>query len=82
MVNRIVPADRLEKETLDLARSLAAMPAVPAAITKDHVNAVARSMAGATDFADGDTLQWVRGDAESEAARVRYTERTLGGKSG
>ena len=82
MVNRIVPADRLEETTLELARTLARMPTVPAAITKDHVNAVARSMAGATDFADGDTLQWVRGDAESEAARVRYTERTLGGKSG
>lgn len=81
MVNRIVPPDRLEEETMDLARSLAAMPTVPAAITKDHVNAVCRAIAGATDFADGDTLQWVRGDAESEAARVRYTVRTLGGKS-
>lgn len=81
MVNRIVPPDRLEEETMDLARSLAAMPTVPAAITKDHVNAVCRAIAGATDFADGDTLQWVRGDAESEAARVRYTLRTLGGKS-
>ena len=78
MVNRIVPADRLEETTLELARTLARMPTVPAAITKDHVNAVARSLAGATDFADGDTLQWVRADAESEAARSRYTERTLG----
>ena len=80
MVNRIVPPERLEEETLDLARTLASMPAVPAAITKDHVNAVSRAIAGATDFADGDTLQWVRGDAESEAARVRYTERTLGAR--
>ena len=80
MVNRIVPPERLEEETLDLARRLTSMPTVPAAITKDHVNAVSRAIAGATDFADGDTLQWVRGDAESEAARVRYTERTLGGK--
>ncbi len=45
------------------------------------MNSVAPSMAGATDFADGDALQRVRGDAESEAARVRYTERTLGGKA-
>ena len=82
MVNRIVAPGRLEEETLELARSLASMPTVPAAITKDHVNAVARSIAGATDFADGDALQWVRADAESEAARVRYTERTLGGKRG
>ncbi len=80
MVNRIVPAERLVETTLELARTLAAMPAVPAAITKDHVNAVSRAIAGATDFADGDTLQWVRGDSESEAARLRYTERTLGGK--
>ncbi len=80
MVNRIVPAERLVETTLELARTLAAMPAVPAAITKDHVNAVSRAIAGATDFADGDTLQWVRGDAESEAARLRYTERTLGGR--
>ena len=80
MVNRIVPPERLEEEALELARSLASMPTVPAAITKDHVNAVTRSMAGATDFADGDALQWVRADAESDAARVRYTERTLGGR--
>ncbi len=82
MINRIVPAERLEREALELARSVAAMPSVPAAITKDHVNAVARSIAGATDFADGDTLQWVRGDTESEAARRRYTERTLGARRG
>lgn len=80
MINRIVPADRLEAETMELVRTLAAMPVVPAAITKDHVNAVSRAIAGATDFADGDTLQWVRADTESEAARVRYTERTFGGK--
>ena len=80
MVNRIVPAERLVETTLELAPH----PGRDAhGAGGDHEGPCERGRAvdgRRTDFADGDTLQWVRGDAESEAARVRYTERTLGGK--
>ncbi len=77
MVNRIVPEDELEEKTFSLAREVARMPVVPAAMTKDHVNAVARAIAGSTDFADGDALQWVRSDPASVEAQARYAERTF-----
>jgi enoyl-CoA hydratase len=39
MVNRVVPRDRLEAETFDLARRIAAMPRLGLALTKRAVNA-------------------------------------------
>jgi enoyl-CoA hydratase/carnithine racemase len=81
-INRVVPAARLAAEVEALARELAAKPAVPIIITKDHVNAVVRSMGtGMTAFADGDVLVGVSGDEESRAAARAYRERTFKRKS-
>ena len=38
LVNRVVPRDRLEKETLDLARSIAKLDPVAVALTKQSIN--------------------------------------------
>ncbi len=81
-VNRVVPAGQLEGEVAALVRDLLEKPSVPLAITKDHVNAVARAMgAGLTAFADGDVfLGAVADPASREAARV-YADKALGKKS-
>jgi enoyl-CoA hydratase/carnithine racemase len=81
-VNRVVPTARLEDEVERLARQLIAMPSVPIAITKEHVNSVARAMsAGTTAFADGDVLLGSLGEEESRAAAAAYREKTFGRKS-
>ncbi len=79
LVNRVVAADALAGEVSALAAELAAKPTVPVIVTKEHVNAVARSMgAGLTAFADGDVLLGAVLDPESLAASSRYRETTLG----
>ena len=77
-VNRVVPAAQLEAEVRSLAAELAAKPAVPVIVTKEHVNAVTRAMAaGLTSFADGDVLLGTVFDPESLEAARRYRERTF-----
>jgi enoyl-CoA hydratase/carnithine racemase len=78
-VNRVVPAEELEAEVAALASELAGKPSVPVIITKEHVNAVTRSMgAGLTSFADGDVLLGTVFDRDALAAASRYVERSLG----
>ena len=78
-VNRVVPPARLKDEVEKLAQQLTAMPSVPVAITKEHVNSVARAMsAGTTSFADGDVLLGSFGEEESRAAAAAYRAKTLG----
>lgn len=80
IVNRVVAPEALDAEVEALAAQLAAKPSVPITITKEHVNAVARSMgAGQTAFADGDVLLGAVLDPESLASAKRYRERALGG---
>ena len=76
-VNRVVPPEHLEKETAKLAEEIAAMPTVPVAITKEHVNAVSRAIASHTSHADGDVLLSAFGSAEGVDARQAYIERRL-----
>ncbi len=76
-VNRVVPADELEQHTGKLAEEIAAMPAAPVAITKEHVNAVSRAMAGHTSYADGDVLLSAFSSPEGVEARKAYIERRL-----
>jgi enoyl-CoA hydratase/3-hydroxypropionyl-coenzyme A dehydratase len=80
-LNRIATPEELEQETMDLAREVAAMPAVPVAITKEHVNAVSRAMAGNTSYADSDVLLSALASPESAEARKAYLERRLARKS-
>jgi enoyl-CoA hydratase/carnithine racemase len=78
-VNRVVPADQLTAETEALALEVIDKPVVPVLITKEHVNAVTRTMgAGLTGFSDGDVLLGVASDPESRAAAASYLERLLG----
>ncbi|HSF23332.1 MAG TPA: enoyl-CoA hydratase/isomerase family protein [Blastocatellia bacterium] len=81
-INRVVPADELEQQTVRLAKEIAAQPAVPVAITKEHVNAVTRAMAGGSSYADGDVLLSAFSSAESLDARKTYVERRLKRKGG
>jgi enoyl-CoA hydratase/carnithine racemase len=76
-VNRVVPADELEQHTSTLAEKIAAMPAVAVAITKEHVTAVSRAMAGQTSYADGDVLLSAFASPEAAEARKAYVERRL-----
>jgi enoyl-CoA hydratase/carnithine racemase len=78
-LNRVVPANQLEREVDELAAQLVAKPSVPVIITKEHVNAVTRAMsAGITSFADGDLLLASIGESESEEAARNYTKKALG----
>jgi enoyl-CoA hydratase/carnithine racemase len=78
-LNRVVPADQLEREVNQLAAELVAKPSVPVIITKEHVNAVTRAMsAGVTSFSDGDALLGAVGETESKEAARNYTKRALG----
>ena len=76
-VNRVVPPDQLEQHTAKLAEEIAAMPAVPVAITKAHVNAVSRAIAGSTAYADGDVLVSAFSSDEGAEARKAYIKRRL-----
>lgn len=76
-VNRVVPAGELEQQTAKLADEVAAMPAVPVAITKEHVNAVSRAIAGNSSYADGDVLLSAFASSEGIEARKAYIERRL-----
>jgi enoyl-CoA hydratase/carnithine racemase len=80
-LNRVVPPDKLESEVAELANSIIAMPPVPIALTKEHVNAVSRAMgAGLTGFADGDLLVAATGEQESREAGRAYAASTIGKK--
>ncbi len=80
-LNRVVAADRLQSEVEELAQQLIAMPSVPVAITKEHVNSVVRAMGtGTTSFADGDVLMGSFGEEESRVAAAKYREKALGKK--
>jgi enoyl-CoA hydratase/carnithine racemase len=76
-VNRVVPPDHLELHTAKLAEEIAAMPAVPVAITKEHVNSVSRAIASHTSYADGDVLWSAFASPEGVEARKAYIERRL-----
>ncbi|HKA20201.1 MAG TPA: enoyl-CoA hydratase/isomerase family protein [Blastocatellia bacterium] len=76
-MNKVVPADQLAHHTTELAEKIVAMPAVPVAITKEHVNAVSRAIAGNTSYADADVLMSSLASAEGMDARKAYIERRL-----
>ncbi len=78
-LNRVVPAEELDRETEALVADLLRMPAVPLTVTKEHVNAVARQMSAAvTSFADGDALLGTLHAPESRDAAIEYATRKLG----
>ncbi len=73
LINQIVVLENLEKKCLELAQNLAAKPAVPIQMTKEQVNAVAKHIGAAyVGSAEGDMLQTVLKDPESQAAAMAY----------
>ena len=81
LINRVAPAGTLDEVVLSLARQIAEMPAVPIAITKEHVNAIGKVMsAGLTSFSDGDALLNAFDDEESTKARDIYKAQRLNRK--
>jgi len=76
-VNRVVPPDQLDPHTAKFAEEIASMPAVPVAITKEHVNAVTRAIASQTSYADGDVLLSAFASPEGIEARKAYVARRL-----
>lgn len=81
VVNRVAEPERLADETRALVETLLGRPQVPLSITKEHVAAVARALAGTTAFADGDALLASVFDPESlEAARRYLAARGLRGR--
>jgi enoyl-CoA hydratase/carnithine racemase len=83
VLNRVVPAERLDDAVNALVSELLARPAVPIVITKEHVNAVSRNLSGAASaFADGDGLLAAQADPGSRDALRAYAERTFGKKDG
>ena len=66
----------------DPTRDFESPTSLPVAITKEHVNAVARAMgAGMTAFADGDLLLGASVEEESRVAAHAYQEKTFGKRS-
>jgi len=77
--NRVVEVEELAGEAESLAARIASMPEVPVAMTKEHVNGVARqATAQGLDFAEGDRLMAASLDPDSRAAMLRYVEQHLG----
>ena len=74
-LNRIVPAGELEKEAMELARSLAEKASHALFSTKRHVNAVTDQMVGTMrSWSDADGLAYAFSDPECGEARRAYLE--------
>lgn len=76
MVNRVVPADRLEDETMALAQRIAAMPPVTVALVKRSVNKTFELM-GKRDALDYHFMvhQFAHGTATAQEALARRREK-------
>jgi enoyl-CoA hydratase/carnithine racemase len=78
-LNRVVPEAELQACALELAREVAARPAIPVAATKRHTNAVTSQMVGlARSWSDADSLIAALIDPECIAAREAYIKSRLG----
>ena len=77
LLNRVVDADRLDAEVEALVARLEAMPEVPVAMTKEHVNGVARQASAAVlGFAEGDRLVAAALDPEAIDGAERASEKS------
>ena len=76
-LNKVVAPDDLTHHTMELAEKIITMPAVPVAITKEHVNTVSRAIAGSTAYSDADVLMSSLASTEGLEARKAYIERRL-----
>lgn len=75
-LNRVVPADELERTVAELARQLAVKASHAIFSTKRHVNAVTEQMVGTMrSWSDADGLVTAFADAECAEARRAYLRR-------
>jgi enoyl-CoA hydratase/carnithine racemase len=75
-LNRVVPADQLDREVTALTELLATKSSLTLRATKRHVDAVTAQMVGtARSWADADGLATAIHDPESREAAARYLER-------
>ena len=78
ILNRVVSNDQLEQTCLDLAQTIANKPIVPIVITKEHVNAVISTMGQeSSSRSDGDVLNGIVKDPDSERAMMDYVDKVL-----
>jgi Enoyl-CoA hydratase/carnithine racemase len=78
ILNKVVPKAELEKTCQDLAKTIASKPIVPIVITKEHVNAVVATMGQeSSSIADGDVLNGIVKDPDSQKAMMEYLEKVL-----
>jgi enoyl-CoA hydratase/carnithine racemase len=81
VLNRVVAPEALDAAVEELVAQLVAKPSVPLALTKEHVNAVTRTLsAAANSFSDGDVLLSASADPESREAARAYAASRLGRK--
>lgn len=78
VLNKVVSKSELEKTCKDLADTIASKPIVPIIITKEHVNAVAATMGQeSSSIADGDVLNGIVKDPDSQKAMMDYVGKIL-----
>lgn len=78
VLNKVVSKSELEKTCKDLADTIASKPIVPIIITKEHVNAVAATMGQeSSSIADGDVLNGIVKDPDSQKAMMDYVAKIL-----
>ncbi|MEM6803233.1 MAG: enoyl-CoA hydratase/isomerase family protein [Bacteroidota bacterium] len=79
LINQVLSKDKWERETRELAKSLAEKPALPMKITKDQIRLGEKQMANAyMGNLDGDLLMSVLKDPESRAATEAYLKKMKG----
>jgi len=78
VLNKVVSKTDLEKTCQDLAEMIASKPIVPIIITKEHVNAVVATMGQeGSSIADGDVLNGIVKDPDSQKAMMDYVGKVL-----
>jgi len=79
MLNKVVSKSELEKTCQELAETIAAKPIVPIIITKEHVNTVVATMGQeSSSISDGDVLNGIVKDPDSQKAMMDYVGKVLG----
>lgn len=76
LVNRVVPADRLDDEVGALAAELASKASFPIRATKRHVDAITSITVGRErTWSDADSLLTAARDPECQTALIRYVQK-------
>jgi len=78
ILNRAVDKSELDDTCMNLAKSIAEKPLIPIIITKEHINAVVATMGQeSSSIADGDVLNGIIKDPDSQKAMMDYVEKVM-----